>query len=103
MAIRRRGRHSRHWTIWTVSERGSIRVSGAAEDATSTLSRLEVAFDGEDWRPVSPEGGFTDSRHLEFHTVLPGLEPGGHSVGVRAVDAAGNAVTRAARVTLPPR
>lgn len=80
-----------------------IRVHGAAEDALSALSRIEVAYDGEDWRPVTPEGGFTDSHHLEFTTVLGNLKPGAHSVGVRAVDGAGNSVTRAQRITLPAR
>ncbi len=84
-------------------ERGTIRVSGAAEDALSTVSRLEVAYDGEDWRPVTPVGGFADSRRVEFQTLIPDVKPGTHSVGVRAVDAAGNSVTRAALVDVAGR
>ena len=80
-----------------------IRVSGTAEDGSSALSRIEVAYDGEDWIPVTPQGGFTDSRHLEFSTLIGNLKPGAHSVGIRAVDDAGNSVTRAARVELPSR
>lgn len=80
-----------------------IRVHGAAEDALSALSRIEAAYDGEDWRAVTPEGGFTDSHHVEFSTLLVNLKPGAHSVGVRAVDDAGNSVTRAQRIMLPAR
>ena len=85
------------------AEKAAIRVSGAAEDASTALSRLEVAFDGEDWRAMTPEGGFTDARRLEFRTVLVNIGPGSHSVGVRAVDAAGNSVTKAALVDVPAR
>ena len=84
-------------------EKAAIRVSGAAEDAMSALSRLEAAYDGEDWRQVTPVGGFTDARRLEFQTVIKDVKPGTHSVGVRAVDAAGNSVTRAALVDVPGR
>ena len=46
---------------------------------------------------------FTDSRRVEFQTLIPDVKPGTHSVGVRAVDAAGNSVTRAALVNVPGR
>ena len=85
------------------ASREGIRVSGEAADALSALSRLEVAYDGEDWIPVTPHGGFTDSRHLEFSTLLSKPKPGAHSVGIRAVDEAGNSVTRAAHIELPAR
>src|SRR5207247_8260918 len=85
------------------AEPGSIRVSGTAEDAVSTLTRIEVARDGEDWRPVIPEGGFTDARRLDFRTAIKEVKPGAHSVGIRVVDASGNAATRAARVDVPAR
>jgi hypothetical protein len=85
------------------AERAGVRVSGTAEDAESSLSRLEVAYDGEDWRAVTPTGGFTDAQRLEFQTRVSDLKPGIHSVGIRAVDAAGNSVTRAALVDVSGR
>jgi hypothetical protein len=79
----------------------AIVVSGRAEDAASPLSRLEVAVDDGPWRALSPEGGLTDEGVHAFRARLADIEPGEHSVSVRAVDLAGNAATRAARLTVP--
>jgi hypothetical protein len=79
---------------------GGIHVTGRAEDATSPLGRIEVAVDDGDWRPVTPNDGLTDARVAPFHVTLTGVEPGEHSVSVRAVDLAGNTATRASRVVV---
>ncbi len=81
-------------------ERG-IRVTGTARDGSSPLTRIEVAVDDEDWRVITPEGGFADDLDLVFRATVQPVEPGDHSVGVRAVDRAGNATTRAVRVRVP--
>jgi len=78
----------------------SIAVEGAARDGESPLARIEVAVDDNDWRTVTPDGGFADDLTLRFHATLPDVEPGAHSVGVRVVDMAGNTATRAVRVTV---
>jgi hypothetical protein len=80
---------------------GAILASGRAEDATSTLARIEVSLDNDDWRTVTPEGGLADERRLAFKTRLPDVPAGEHTVSVRAVDLAGNSATRATRVTVP--
>jgi hypothetical protein len=80
---------------------GAIVVSGRAEDAASVLTRIEVSLDNDDWRIVTPEGGFADERTLGFSTRLTDVTPGEHTVSVRVVDFAGNTVTRARRVTVP--
>src|SRR5262249_18729230 len=82
---------------------GSVRVEARAEDGMSTLSRIEVSVDDGDWRTVTPEGGFADDRELSIRTVLPKIESGEHTVSVRAVDFAANAVTPATGVTVPPK
>lgn len=79
------------------------RVRGRAEDAASPVVRLEVAVDDGEWRAVAPEGGIGDSRSAAFAFTLPDLKPGEHLVSVRAVDLAGNSVTRAIPVTVPAR
>lgn len=79
---------------------GAIVVSGRAEDATGPLTRIEVSLDNDDWRTVTPDGGFADERTLSFRARLPEVKPGEHTVSVRAVDFAGNTVTRARRVTV---
>lgn len=82
-------------------EAGAIAVSGRAADGESILVRLEIELDDGDWRMLLPTGGFADSRQLEFSVKLPDVKPGDHSVAVRAVDRAGNGVTRATRVQVP--
>jgi hypothetical protein len=84
-------------------EVGALVVTGRAADAESPLQRVEVSLDGGDWRPVTPDGGFTDERAHTFLVRLRGVEPGEHSVSVRAVDLVGNAATRAVRVSAPAR
>lgn len=74
------------------------RIRGRAVDAVSPVVRLEVAVDDGEWRAVSPEGGIGDSRTARFEFTLPGLAPGEHLVSVRAIDLAGNSVTRAIAV-----
>jgi hypothetical protein len=76
-------------------------LSGEAEDATSPIWRLEASVDDGDWRSVSPEGGIADALRERFSFTLPGLKPGEHVAGVRAVDMAGNAATRAIHLSVP--
>jgi hypothetical protein len=80
---------------------GTIIVSGRAEDAASPLSRIEVSVDNDDWRTITPDGGFADERSHAFHARIPDLTPGEHTVSVRVVDNAGNTATGARRVTVP--
>jgi hypothetical protein len=79
---------------------GAILVSGRAEDATGPITRIEVSLDNDDWRTITPEGGLADERALSFRARLPEVKPGEHTVSIRAVDFAGNTVTRARRVTV---
>ena len=81
-------------------ERRAVAIAGHAEDAASTLSRIEAALDNGDWRIVSPDGGLADARALSFHARMTDVEPGEHTLSLRAVDAAGNTATRAAHVTV---
>jgi hypothetical protein len=81
-------------------ESGALVIEGAAEDATSTLSRIEVSVDDGDWRVVTPDGGFADRRAVSFKARVSAVGPGDHTASVRAVDAAGNPALRATRVTV---
>jgi len=80
-----------------------IRVRGSARDADSPLGRIEVAVDGGPWRTVTPDGGFTDAKQLDFRAALPSVTAGVHAVAARVADLAGNTATRAAQVTVPAR
>jgi hypothetical protein len=79
---------------------GAVMVSGRAEDAISTLARIEVALDNGDWRTITPDGGFADERSLGFRARVGDLKPGEHTLSVRATDTAGNSATRASRVNV---
>ena len=85
------------------AEPGAVVVSGAAEDAADALTRIEVAVDDGDWRPVTPEGGFADAPKLGFTARVPDVTAGPHSVAVRVVDLAGNTAARSVAVTVPKR
>ncbi len=80
---------------------GRVVLSGAAADGEGWLQRLDLSIDDGPWRSISPEGGIADAPRLTFRVPLPDLAPGPHLLSVRAVDAAGNAGTRAVRVTVP--
>jgi hypothetical protein len=82
---------------------GGVEVSGAAEDGEGWLQRLDLAIDDGAWHSLSPDGGLADAPKLTFRTLLKDLGPGAHLLSVRAVDAAGNAATRAVRVTVAAR
>jgi hypothetical protein len=83
------------------AEGATIVVTGRAEDGASALTRLELSLDNDDWRTVSPDGGLADDRTLAVTVRLPGVAPGERTVSLRAVDLAGNSVTRAVRVVVP--
>ncbi len=85
----------------TQPQPGAVVVSGRAEDASSTLTRVQVSLDNGDWRTITPDGGFADERVLSFRARVPDVEPGEHTLSVRAIDTAGNTATRASRVTVP--
>ena len=78
-------------------------VEGAAVDGEGWLQRLDLSTDDGPWHPVSPDGGLSDAPRLTFRATLDTLSPGPHLVSLRAVDAAGNASTRAVRVTVPAK
>ncbi|HTK31407.1 MAG TPA: hypothetical protein VL332_05540 [Candidatus Saccharimonadaceae bacterium] len=82
------------------AEPSGARVHGHARDGFGPLSRLDLAVDDGDWRPLTPEGGLTDAREAEFSAHLTDLAPGTHTLAVRAIDQAGNSATRAAQVTV---
>ncbi|MEO5878689.1 MAG: hypothetical protein ABIR22_00900 [Candidatus Eisenbacteria bacterium] len=85
----------------SAGESGGVRFAGEAEDGENVLTRLEVALDDDVWRHVSPLGGMADEKTLAFRGRWPDVKPGEHTLSVRAVDAGGNSVVRAVRVTVP--
>ncbi len=87
-------------TLTAVADKGGVRIEGEAVDDFGRLSQLDVAVDEEDWRPLTADGGLTDSADATFHAWLAGIAAGEHTVSVRASDLAGNSGTRSVRVTV---
>jgi hypothetical protein len=82
-------------------EHGRVVLRGTAADDGGWIQRLDLSVDDGPWRPISPEGGFSDAPRLTFRVALADLAAGAHLLSVRAVDAAGNAATRAVHATAP--
>jgi len=72
--------------------RGSV-VSGSLSDAMSPVTELYYSVDGGDWAQAQASDGLLDSREEEFSTVLDSLGAGEHTIGIRAIDGAGNVGT----------
>lgn len=66
------------------------KLAGVAVDGASAIARIEYSVDGGPWRPATPDDGLLDQKREAFSATLPALDPGGHVVTVRALDAADN-------------
>lgn len=68
-------------------------VAFSAEDPGGQVAALEVALDGGEWTPLSPDDGVADSATERYRLIVPrGMAPddGERTLLVRVVDAAGN-------------
>jgi len=70
--------------------KGGGKVSCRVEDNFSPVYHAEYSVDAGDWVTVGSVDGVFDSRSERVEIVLSGLEPGEHTVVVKAVDALGN-------------
>lgn len=68
-------------------------LSGRATDAMAVIAELSYSVDGGDFYPVGPRDGVLDDLSEDFAVRLPRLQPGLHTVLVRATDAADNSAT----------
>lgn len=66
------------------------RVAGRAVDGLGPIARIEVAIDGDAWRPILSVDQLLDTADERFDAQLPPLESGDHIIAVKATDAAGN-------------
>lgn len=82
-------------------EKDGVRVVGQASDGEGWVGRLDLSTDDGPWRLLSPAGSLADRPELRIDVRIPDLGPGEHLISLRAVDAAGNATTRAVQVTVP--
>jgi len=77
-------------------------VKFTARDATSSIERAQYSVDGGDWILLAPVGNVSDTleEHYEF-ALAAGLEPGEHSVAVRAYDRFENVGSAKATFSVP--
>jgi hypothetical protein len=68
-------------------------VGGTLSDAMSAVTELHYSVDGGDWTQAQASDGLLDSRAEDFSIVIDSLEAGEHTVGIRAIDGAGNVGT----------
>ena len=71
-------------------KRGRARFSVRATDAASRVRDAEYSLDGGDWRLTLPLDGIFDGQQEELLIELDRLEPGEHTLVVRAADEARN-------------
>jgi len=77
-------------------------LRGEARDGTSAITRIEMAVDSLEWRPVRAVDGILDEPSERFDVALPPVaDSGDHVLSVRAYDDAGNIGTSSARFHAP--
>jgi hypothetical protein len=57
-----------------------------ARDATSSIDRAQYSVDGGEWVVVAPMGKISDAPEERYEFTVSGLEPGEHTIAVRAFD-----------------
>lgn len=67
---------------------GIARLSFAASDAASYISRAEYTVNAGEWKPIYPEDGIADSANERFTIEVPAGK--GNAVTIRVFDANGN-------------
>ena len=75
--------------VVTVVSNTSAQVMFDAVDQASFIARAEYSINAEDWRPVYPQDGISDSPSERYIVNLP-AEAGEYTVTLRAFDVNGN-------------
>ena len=69
---------------------GSFRITGTVRDELSSITKIEVSQNADDWQPVFPDDAMLDAREEAFGHETDVLEPGEHVFVFAAADARGN-------------
>jgi sugar lactone lactonase YvrE len=73
--------------------RNITKISGLAVEETTRVTGIEYAIDGAMWKSSMPQDKIFDSPREELAIILEDLEPGEHTIVVRASDGNGNSST----------
>jgi WD40 repeat protein len=80
----------------------ALTIQFAAKDATSSIERAQYSVDGHDWLLVAPVGNVSDALEERYEFALTeGLNPGEHTVAVRAYDRFENVGSAKTTVVVP--
>ena len=82
---------------------GGHPVSFSARDAATSIERAQYSLDGGEWILALSETGLSDSPLERFHTGLPPLSPGEHTLAVRAYDRFDNVGTAKITFQVPAK
>ena len=78
-----------------------VRLSFAATDARSIISRAEFSIDSGKWRIAFPDGLLSDARTESYNIPMITLEAGDHTVNIRVYDELQNVVTASKVIRTP--
>jgi len=65
---------------------GGLPFGFTARDSATAIEKAEYSLDGGEWRLILPESDISDSPIEQYHSGLPALTPGEHTLAVRAYD-----------------
>jgi hypothetical protein len=69
---------------------GEYALRASITDRTSAIGAVAYSIDAKKWEPVEPADGILDERSEEVSVGIGELEPGEHTVTLRAADSRGN-------------
>ncbi|HKY33728.1 MAG TPA: hypothetical protein VJV23_14455 [Candidatus Polarisedimenticolia bacterium] len=76
-------------------------VTVVVTDTFSPIAEVSYSLDAGEWVPLLPEDRIADSRRESYRFRTPEMEPGEHTVTVRARDRAGNAAAGKVVIEVP--
>lgn len=76
-------------------------LSATVTDETSPIAALAYSIDAQEWQAVEPADGIFDERTEEVSVDIGSLEPGEHTVTLRATDSRGNTTAAKQVLTVP--
>jgi hypothetical protein len=70
----------------------SYRLRATVKDETSPIASFAYSIDAKEWVPAEPADGIFDEREEEVSVLIGTLDPGEHTVTLKAADSRGNTV-----------
>ena len=65
---------------------GGIPFSFTARDSATAIEKAEYSVDGGEWKLILPESDLSDAPVERYHSGLPALAAGEHTIAVRVFD-----------------